>query len=372
MDELLIQRLQPMISIDYDDARRSLQKAFGEAESAFHAKDSYEIPEDVAEHCETLFQCRTQAYREVLLGCVLVRILNKDVNIRHPYTTLSDQAFSGRALDERVVNPFLQEKRIPCSKGPYLSVFRRSVEFCEDTGKGLRDKDAYSAFLAVLSYAESTSDDDKLDKLLVHLLVKFLELREESHVRVLRLKRVSLAQFDRLISRLLACKSEGRFPVMIVVSAFETLKHVFNLAWEVEWQGINVADAATGAGGDVMIRSGGRIVLAAEVTERPISKDRIVQTFNTKIMLAGLDDYLFFVDLSKLDEEAKAQTREYFSQGYEVNFVDLKQWLLMILATVGSQGRTVFFKTMVALLEDREVPAWLKLKWNESIQDLTN
>lgn len=72
-----------------------------------------------------------------------------------------------------------------------------------------------------------------------------------------------------------------------------TIKECYALKWEIEFQGINVADKAAGVGGDVTVREGTKVLMAIEVTERPIDKARVISTFNTKIVEAGIEDYWF-------------------------------------------------------------------------------
>lgn len=214
-------------------------------------------------------------------------------------------AFSGRSLDERVINPFLQANRIPSSKGPYLSVFRRSVQLDTSIRGGLRDKPGYDAFLFLIAYLESVSRRAELLGFLRYLLYKFAELREAADVPISRLQRISLDQYDTLISGILSTPSGGRFPVLLVVATFNTIKEFIQLDWDITWQGINVADTASGAGGDITISRAGQTLLAAEVTERPVDKTRVDATFSTKIAPYGIEDYLFFVNLSRLAPEAR-------------------------------------------------------------------
>ncbi len=326
----------------------------------------------VKECYDNVFLSNTQAYREVLLGCTIARILDKTINIRHPYLDQSQDAFSGRSLDERVINPFLQSKRIPSSKGPYLSVFRRSIRFEKSTRTGLRDVRGYDAFLRLISFLESTSDDGELSRFLSYLLYRFIQLREDSSIRLSKLQRISLEQYDSLITGLLGVPSGGRIPVILVVATFNTIRDFFKLDWQIAWQGINVSDAASGAGGDITIRSEGKTLMAAEVTERPLDKDRILTTFNTKIAVAGLEDYMFFVKKTVVSPEVRLQARQYFAQGHEINFVDIKTWILMSLSTMGTAGRTIFNECLIELLNAPDMPKTLRVKWNEQIQRITS
>lgn len=305
-----------------------------------------------------------------MLGCVVAKILAPLVNVRKPYINQGDDAFNGRTLDEQVVNRMLKEAHIPSSGGPYLSVFRRSVQFIPSTREGLRDKSGYDALLLVLTYVEQANEED-LQRLLRSLLYRFARLREESSVPLAQPGRISLDQYDTLLSGLLASPSGGRFPLLFVVAAFTTFNHVFHLGWTVEHQGINVADAASGAGGDITIHVGENVVLAAEVTERIVDQSRVVTTFQSKILPAGIQDYLFFIRPDAVRAEARQQAQRYFAQGHEVNFLDIEQWILMLLGTVGKAGRDHFTRELISLFSTAEVPAYMKVAWNQQVERLT-
>jgi len=135
-----------------------------------------------------------QSFREALLGCGLAKLLDPSIDIRRPYVEQGPNAFSGRGLDERVVNPFLHEHQIPCSKGPYLATFRRKVEFTPETGKGRRDKRGYQAMLAYIAALEEADQRDAR-LLVVYLLYRFVLLREHADVAVSRAGRLSLEQY---------------------------------------------------------------------------------------------------------------------------------------------------------------------------------
>ncbi len=357
--------------IDYQGARKLLEDNFPAAETRMLDKTPPETPEALKLACDAVFNSPTQAYREALLGCLVARIQDKTINIRQPYARQGPNAFSGRGLDEKVVNRFLYDERIPCSRGPYLSVFRRSVEFNLPTREGLRYQEDYDSLLEAIKHIEETAEDSELLKFLNYVLYKFAELREQANVPLSKIHRISLEQFDDLISGLLDTPSGGRLPVLLVVAAFTTIKSYFELDWEVSWQGINVSDTAAGAGGDITVISRGETLMTAEVTERPVDATRVIATFNTKISLHGIEDYLFFVSPEAVGPDAKRQARQYFAQGHEVNFVIIKEWLLMLLAMIGRRGRGIFNETLLRLLESEDTPASLRVGWNQQIERIT-
>lgn len=360
-----------MTTLSYEDAARILNEAFAEVESAFVQGKQPATPAEIATELSLIFESSTQAYREVLVGCILARILDRRTDIRLPYVNQGDQAFNGRTLDERVVNPFFRRNEIPCSKGPYLGVFRRSVQFKPVTKRGLKDKKGYEALLRILDVVENLERDEELLGDLQVLLSWFLLLREGSKVSLSRLQRISLDQYEILLMGLLATPSGGRIPVFLAVAAFQTISESFGLGWEVTTQGINVADEASGASGDITVKDGEKTVFVVEVTERPIGRSRVEATFRTKIAPAGIEEYLFLADATKAEFEAREQAKKYFAQGHEVLFVDLKGWIISSLVTVGAKGRVLFNRILTALLEDQDVPKAVKVAWNNQVQELT-
>ena len=366
------------ITIDYDSASETLNALFDAAEADLLSQEPCpEIPEiDAA--LNIVFSSRTQAFREALLGCILAKLNDRAVDVRKPYVSQGEAAFNGRTLDERVVNPILQQRRIPSSRGPFLSVFRRSVEFSAATRDGVRDKSGYDAFLQILSSVETAPGGDtevKTDHLTqaaYATVYKFIELREASNVQLTRIQRMSLGQISLLISRLLGVPSGGRLPMLVVVAVLQAANEHLGLDWGIEWEGINVADAASGLGGDIVVSSGGRTLLVAEVTERAVDQNRIVATFNNKIGPDQIEDYLFFTRSRDQPTEAVEQMRRYFAQGHEVNFVVIQEWAEAVLATIGSPGRTIFIRQMADLLDSADTPATLKVAWNESVNEVVN
>ncbi|HLE14701.1 MAG TPA: restriction endonuclease, SacI family [Anaerolineales bacterium] len=360
-----------MAVINYNQARDLLNDAFLTAEFLLISKhDPPNLDETLQNHFNIIFASKTQAYREVFLGCLVARILDRTIDVHLPYVSHGPNAFNARELDERVINPFLQSRHIPSTKGPYLSTFRRQVKFVPSTREGLRDKRGYDSLLSLIDHLAAIGEEDELRAILVYILFRFAQLREASNIPITRIQRFSLDQYSLLFSSLLSKPSGGLYPVLLAVCMFETIKQYFNLDWEIKWQGINVSDAASGAGGDITIIDGNKVLLAIEVTERVIDKSRLVSTFNTKIAPAAIKDYLFLVGGAKASEEARNQAQRYFAQGHEINFIQIRDWLILLLATLGKSGRDLFNINLIRLLDAPDVPQLVKVAWNESVEGL--
>lgn len=219
-----------MAALDYEAAATLLADFFFEAEKKQHEGKAPTVSTTVEEFADLLFASSTQSYREVLLGCCLVRLLDSSVDIRQPYVGQSERAYNGRTLDERVVNPFLQDRLIPCSKGPYLASFRRQVKFVPETVKGLRDKAGYDALLGYIGVLEEAKAIDAKN-LTIYLLVRFLELRNRSQIPLSHISRLSLDQYGKLLQDLLQVQSGGLLPVLLVVAMLKTIKSCYSLKW---------------------------------------------------------------------------------------------------------------------------------------------
>ena len=359
--------------INYDSTANPLGFAFDRANIAFLSNTNVGSPfHEIVDPMDKLFSSATQAFREALLGCLLARINDKTINIRKPYVSQGSDAFNGRTLDDQVVNPILQQGRIPLSRGPFLSVFRRSVQFTNSTRDGVRDKSAYDAFLQLLEFIEGVADDETLIQVLDSMAYRFVELREASNIPLTRIQRMSLTQVSDLVSQLLETPSGGRLPMYIVVAAFQAVDEHFDLHWAIRWQGINVADSASGLGGDIIVSSGDTTLIVAEITERLVDRNRVVTTFNNKIGPDSIEDYLFFVSSNAQPPDAVQQIRQYFAQGHEINFVVIKDWIEAVLATIGHRGRSHFIERLLVLLESQDTPGALRVMWNDTIALIVN
>lgn len=353
--------------IDYDAARNELISAFDLAEEDFREKRRVDVPEVIQTATSVLVDSKTQAFREALIGCCLARIIDPQIDIRLPYMNQGDDAYNGRTLDENVVNPFLHEREIPSSKNPFLSALRRNISFVPETAKGLRDREAFGAMLAFIDGLLAAEAADAR-AYLRYLLTAFVELRDRSKITLSRINRLSMDQYSTLISALLATPSGGLLPVLLAVATFEAIRSTYGLPWEIESQGINVADAASGAGGDITVKRDGKVVISVEVTERPIDNARVRSTFATKISPNSIDDYLFFYSAATPTDDARKAAKAYFAQGHEINFVAIKEWILTVLSTLGVNGRAVFTEALIDLLDRTDVPAAIKVAWNDNVR----
>lgn len=350
-------------AIDYSKATRVLDTNFAEVE-VLSAEDPLVDDPRLIEAFGLVFQSKTESYREALLGLVLAKVVSPEVDVRRPYVSQGEDAFNGRTLDEHVVNPFLASHRIPKTTGPYLNVFRRQVQFIPETAAGLKDKRGFEAMLAVVAAVQQDDSAQRLT-LLRECLRRFGLIRDAATVAVERVERLSLDQWQVVIKGLLDTPSGGLLPVLLVRAGLESLGRLTEGTWTVATQGINEADAARGAGGDITTRVGARVLDVFEVTERPIQQERVVGTFQNKMMPNGLKDYRFIAPAATVSPEAKAQAERYLAQGHEIEFADIVGWLGAVLLVLGPRGRRLFMARLTELLTGG--PPRIRVAWNRSL-----
>lgn len=72
-------------TFDYDAARKLLADTFAQAEADLLEGSPPAVLQGIAAACNQVFRSSTQAFREVLLGCTVARIIDKSIDIRRPY-----------------------------------------------------------------------------------------------------------------------------------------------------------------------------------------------------------------------------------------------------------------------------------------------
>lgn len=348
------------------DATALLAEVFPLAENDYRDNAPIGLPAAVVTATERLFASETQAYREAMIGCAVARVTDSEIDIRLPATDLGENSFSGRSLADHVVTPFMRERAVPISASPYLSSLRGGARFVAGGQPRIqRDQAGFDALVAIVDHLRNLDTDDA-KTYLRFLLRRFVQLRESVNITLKRIGKPNLDQLRRLIEGLLTIHSGGRLPAFLATAMFQTISKCHDLAWQVDFQGINVADSASGAVGDITIRKAGTIILGIEVTERSIDGGRVRLVFDQKVSTSGLDDYLF-ISTARPDESALTAARHYTAVGHEMNFVDLLPWLVHNLATIGPSCRAIFQAKMIELLSAAGVPAGIKVGWNNQM-----
>jgi hypothetical protein len=365
LDELL------MPALNHEQAKRDIAEAFKEAETSFAGDGVPSVDSPFQSACDAVFRSNTSSYREVIPGFCLARLQDTTIDLHLPYANQGVTAFNARSLDTEVVNPFLHEQRLPAGKSPYLAVFRRQFRFLVENREQVRDKSAYDQLLNVIAFLQAASPENAR-KALVYALYCYIRLREDSTIAIVKLNRISIKQYETLFNLLVHSPSGGRLPVLLVRSLLNAINEFFHAEWNVTVQEINVADRSSGAVGDVSVTKGEKVIFAAEITERQVERNRVVTTFNTKIAPSSIVDYIFFVTNSNQPDDSRQQAEMYFTQGHDVNFVIIQQWMVQMLITLGNEGREIFNRFLFDALSNAGTPRLVKVAWNKAVEAITS
>jgi hypothetical protein len=89
--------------IRYDATAALLAEVFAKAEADFAVGVAPVVPGELVAATERLMSSATQAYREVLIGCALARLVDRGIDVRLPYVNQGDPAF-------KVTSPITDER----------------------------------------------------------------------------------------------------------------------------------------------------------------------------------------------------------------------------------------------------------------------
>ncbi len=79
--------------VNEQKCREILEQSYELAEESFINNLRPRVPFNAENAFDKIFSSSTQAYREVLLGCILARIMDNSIDIHLPYVNMGANAF---------------------------------------------------------------------------------------------------------------------------------------------------------------------------------------------------------------------------------------------------------------------------------------
>lgn len=242
-----------------------------------------------------------------LMSCLLAKIHNPKVDVRKPYTEIEgNNTFSGRFYDEKYVELLVHKYKLPCNPTTaYLTPAFRNLDRLLTIDLVLvgRPREVYVNTLQILDIVHSKKEkpENVLQEIIrILLVIKFEdELRMEQLVADLKqaddILPLASEEIVMLLTQHLSCKGTSRLPVLMVASAYQTVKEqigeVNNLL-----EAHNAADKQTGSIGDVEITltNDDRIVTCYEMKDKQVTKTDIDVALQ-KLSKAKnkIDNYIF-------------------------------------------------------------------------------
>jgi hypothetical protein len=228
---------------------------------------------------------QNRAAVRLVLACALAKAENSARDARMPYTEIgSDQAFSGRSLDERYIGPFSQKYRLPLNETTAFltpALRNRNSVLVPELDMVGRPPEVYRAALLLLTDLQENRVA-ALD-LLAEVFRCLILLREEKDNRLeLLLKSarearegtlpLSSEEIVLLLEQHLKSPNASRLPVLMVVAAYQATGVMLGEMTR-NLHAHNAADKQTGAVGDVevLLRNDQSVVTGYEMKDKRIA-----------------------------------------------------------------------------------------------------
>lgn len=329
------------------------------------------------ERIDALANSKTVSIRYALVTQILGKIADPLRNL----LTLQLAASSAGAWDARsfataVVVPWVADNQhiLGTSPDPYVSKPLRR-ERLERSMPNVRDKHGWTQLVELLNELEASDYPALVDAFqrVLRALVRRLAVQTFGYAIP---QRISLPAMSALLTDFLSTPSSGLRPLVAATALLRTIGTAFGLFSRVEGQGINEADAAGGAPGDVLCYchdNPGRLCLVVEVKDIELTLAH-VQSSTRKAKQAdlGLTNLLFAVPAVRLsDREAiTALTRKEWVEGlnvYTAGIVPLMEAAFMLL---GDRWRIDLIRAIGAELDERQDQA-ARRSWHDSLLNLS-
>lgn len=286
-----------------------------------------------SEKVEAVCRCNAnKAPIRFLMSCLLAKIHNPKVDIRKPYTEIEgDDTFSGRFYDERFVELLVHRYKLPCNPTTaYLTPAFRNLDRILTTDLVLvgRPREVYVSALQILNAVHTKNE--KPENVLREIIRFLLIIKAEDELRMKQLV-ADLRQTDDilplaseeivvLLSQHLNCKGASRLPVLIVASAYQTVKE--QTGEEIKpLAAHNAADKQTGSIGDVEITliNDDKIVSCYEMKDKRVTKTDIdVALQKISKTKSKIDNYIFITT-----DVIEVEVSEYAKSLYEKTGVEI-------------------------------------------------
>jgi len=289
---------------------------------------------EIRKHIELICRCNAnKAPIRFLMSCLLAKIHNPRVDIRKPYTEIGgNDTYSGRFYDEKYVELLVHKYNLPCNPTTaYLTPAFRNLDRILTTDLVLvgRPREVYVLTLEILEIVYK--EPEMVIKVLNEIIRFLLIIKKEDEQRMEQLK-ADLKQNDILplssekivilLTQHLNCKHSSRLPVLIITSAYQTVKDQIGETNEL-LKAHNAADKQTGSFGDVeiILTNEDKIVTCYEMKDKKVTKTDIDVALQ-KLPENKIDNYIFITTDIIESEVADYANSLYDKTGIEFAVLD--------------------------------------------------
>lgn len=325
---------------------------------------------------DTLANSKTVAIRYALVTQMLGKIADPTRNLLTLQLAASSPgAWDARSFATAVVVPWVTDNQqvLGTSLEPYASKPLRR-ERLERAMPNVRDKQGWTQLVGLLEEIESAGHTALVEAFRRVLRALVRRLAEQTFGYAIP-QRISLPAMNKMVGAFLDTPSGGFRPLAVATALLDTIGRAFGLFSHVEAQGINEADAAGGAPGDVLCYCHDdpeRRCLVVEVKDIELTLAHVqASTRKAKQADVGLKTLLFAVPAVRLsDREAiETLTRREWASGlnvYTTGVVPLMGSAFLLLA---DRWRIDLLRAISAELDERQDQA-ARRAWHDLLNNL--
>jgi len=277
-----------------------------------------------------------------------------------------------RSFCGAVIVPWVQSADgvLGTSSDPYVGKPLRRPRL-DDWSAPLRQKSEWEHLVGLLTSVQSANLPSATETALRRCLRSIARSYSELQVSFPVPQRVSLEQTIEITERFLSERGGGERPLIVADALMRTVGRVFGLFDEVLRQGINEADSASKATGDIMCLrndddvSFERQVMVVEVKDRKLTLVEVNASIE-KVRERRVPALLFIVPgLDPLDEQAiRQRTKEEWALGTNVYFSQLHELIRIAFTFAGERARTEFLQEIGVGINKLAVQPTLRVVWS--------
>lgn len=326
---------------------------------------------------DRLVNSKVLSIRYAVLTQILGKIANSDRSLLSLQlgTPNSPSAWDARSFCSAVIVPWVADNHDVLGKSPdpYVSNPLRRPRLDQGTDQ-LRDKAEWEALVAFLLPLDSV-DQNKLEATFVSCLVSTAKRLADQSFKYQIPARISLSQMLELIRSFVSETSGGLRPLAVTAAMMAVLGRAFSIFTSISSQGLNEADSASGALGDIMcLDSSGNIILAIEVKDRALTlADVRSATMKAETPVDSLRNLLFVSQGIRSDERdiIFENIKIAWAAGLNISQIDILDLANSAFSLLKEEWRPTLLKAIGDELDRRGDHAHRR-KWHKLLSNLNS
>ena len=260
-----------------------------------------------------------------LMSALIAKINDNTIDTRQPYPKLGDRSFPGRSIDENIIQQFIHQHQLPCNDTTaFLTPAFRTLEtaITKSSFEKCRPAYVYDNMMDILDYVEAHSGLAK--SILTQIIADLLLIKKVTESRVAQLvegiaadkdSALSSEEITTLLQQHLKCKGSSRLPVLMVVAAYQAVRHLTKETPRPLFAH-NAADSQTGAVGDIeiILQGDDNTITCYEMKKKKVSTDDIYVCIEKILKLPQKPDNYIFITTERIDEDVKELATSFYNK----------------------------------------------------------